>query len=152
MEHIIRRIPPALQHAILIRVGFALLDLLAAVCLLIYFGRMLLVTPFLLLAPMLAGHAGYICWLSLKGHCLELAGTVLSVERSFLRGRPKALLLETQGMALRIILHSRLKTPEAGERILLYIPDSAPLYEWRGMHQLDSYLAIVMEGGQLDLR
>lgn len=148
MKNVIRVIPIALQHAVLIRVGLSLVDLLAAVCLFLCFNQVLVVAPFLLLAPLLAGHAAYIYRLFVKGHCLELRGTVLGVERSFLRSKPKALLLEIQGVALRVVLFNRLKVPKAGEAVLLYISDTTPLYEWRGMHQLDSYLAIVLDESQ----
>lgn len=100
------------------------------------------VVPFLLAAVLLAVPAIYTGWLAIRGHCLELKCVVLGVERSALRGRGKALLLETQGMALRLSLRGRLRPPQVGASILIYISDTAQLYEWRGMHQLDSYLAV----------
>ena len=148
MKNVIQGIPTVLQHAILIRAGLSLVNLLAAACLFLCFNQLLVVAPFLLLAPVLAGHAAYIYWLFIKGHCLELRGTVLGVERSFLRSKPKALLLEIQGVALRVILFNRLKVPKAGGTVLIYISDTTPLFEWRGMHQLDSYLAIAMDESQ----
>lgn len=137
-----QKIPTALQHSILVRLGLALLSLAASICLFICHGSPTLAAPFLLAVLLLTGHAAYIHRLTAKGRCLKLGGTVLGVERSLLRGRPKAILLETQGIALRVILHSRLRAPAVGDAVVLYVPDTAPLYEWRGMHQLDSYLAL----------
>lgn len=142
MKHTAQKIPIALQRVILVRLGIALLSLAISVLLFVRFGGITLAVPFLLAALLLAGHAVYIHQLAAGGHCLKLGGTVLNVEQSFLRGRPKALLIEAEGVALRVILHGRLKAPAVGNPVVLYIPDTATLYEWRGMHQLESYLAL----------
>ncbi len=142
MKHTAQKIPSALQRVIFVRLGLALLSLAVSVFLFVRFGGLTLTVPFLLAALLLAGHAAYIYQLAAGGHCLKLGGTVLNVEHSFLRGRPKALLIETEGVALRVILHGRLKAPAPGDSVVLYIPDTATLYEWRGMHQLESYLAL----------
>lgn len=142
MSNNIAMIPTALQRTILKQLAQALFVLAAGVCLFLQSGRGMVAVPFLLAALLLAVPAIYTGWLAIRGHCLELKCVVLGVERSALRGRSKALLLETQGMALRLFLRDRRRPPQVGTSILIYISDTAQLYEWRGMHQLDSYLAV----------
>lgn len=142
MKSAVQKIPSALQRVILIRLGLALLMLILAIVLIFRLHSPAGAASFLLATPLLIGHAAYIGWLSAAGRCLKLKGTVLGVEWSFLGDKPKALLLEAQGVALRIILHGRMKAPTVGSDIVFYIPDTAMLYEWRGMHQINSYLAM----------
>lgn len=145
MKNILRSIPVALQHIILIRLVLAVLCLVVAACLFFQSRQLMIMAPFLLTALLMAGHGVYIGWLSLKGRCLVLKGTVLNVERSILRAKPKALLLEVEGTALRVALRDRIKAPAVGDMVSLYIPDDAPLYEWRGIHQLNSYFTLAVK-------
>ena len=97
MSNNIAMIPTALQRTILKQLAQALFVLAAGVCLFLQSGRGMAVVPFLLAAVLLAVPAIYTGWLAIRGHCLELKCVVLGVERSALRGRGKALLLETPG-------------------------------------------------------
>ena len=144
MKQFARDIPLVLQRQILLRVAVAALAL--------WFGTVVLVlhspvvaTPFLLAALLSAGSAGHIYHMAIKQHVLELRGVVLSLERTMFRRRVKAMLLEVEGKALRVVLHSSQKLPMRGDQITLFIQDATPLYEWRGLHQLGGYLALVVE-------
>lgn len=142
MKNDIAMIPAALQRTMFKQLGLVLLALAAGACLFLQSGQAMAAVPFLLAALLLAASAIYTGWLAMRGHCLELKCVVLDVERSALRGRTKALLLEAQGMALRLPLRGRLRPPEVGAPIRVYISDTTQIYEWRGMHQLGSYLAV----------
>lgn len=142
MKNCISMIPTALQRTILKQLGVVLLVLAVAACLFLQSGQAIACVPFLLASLLLAVPAVYTGWLAVVGRCLELKCVVLCVEQSALRGRTKALLLEIQGMAVRLPVVGRFRPPEVGATILVYISDTAMLYEWKGIHQLDSYLAV----------
>ena len=83
----------------------------------------------------------------MRGQYLILKGVILKVERTSLRQRPKSILLETNGKALLVMLRNRHTSVREGDVVTLYIADTAPLYEWQGVHRLHAYLAMV-PGGQ----
>lgn len=74
---------------------------------------------------------------------LILRGVILKVERTVLRQRPKSILLEANGKALLVMLRNRHAAVREGDTVTLYIADTAPLYEWQGIHRLHAYLAMV---------
>lgn len=58
---------------------------------------------------------------------------MLKLERTPLRLRPKAMLMEVEGKALLVVLRNRHISVREGDALTLYIADTAPLYEWRGI-------------------
>lgn len=144
MRQNVRTIPLALQRQLLIQAALSVLSLVlaaAAVC----FFSLTISAPFLLCAGVLAFSAFRLYSIGVRGQYLALRGTVLKVERTQLRLRPKAMLLEVEGKALMVILRNRHISVREGEAVTIYIADTTPLYEWRGIHRLHSYLAIVAE-------
>ena len=144
MKQFVHDIPLVLQRQILLRV--------AAAALALWFGTVVLVlhslvvaAPCFLAALLSAGSAGHIYHMSINQHVLELKGVVLNLERTMLRRRVKALLLEVEGKALRVVLHNTPQVPMRGDQITLFIQDTTPLYESHGLHQLGGYLALVVE-------
>lgn len=141
----LRDLPGPIQNQILLRIWICATALLTGCGMLLLLGRIALVLPFAMGALLLAYSAAHLYTLAAQGHFLILRGTVQKVERTVFRRRPRALLLEVDGRALRVILHSRHRTPADGATVTLYVPDTAPLYEWRGLHQLSTYLALKQE-------
>ena len=123
-------IPLALQHQMLIQAALSVLTLVLAALAMLFFSITVSV-PFLLCAVLLAFSAFRLYNIGRRGQYLVLEGTVLKLERTPLRLRPKAMLMEVEGKALLVVLRNR------------HISDTAPLYEWRGIHRLHSYLAVV---------
>ena len=144
MKNRIAAIPAALQHIIFKRMCETLLAIAAAGCLFIQSGSIFAAAPFLLVAITLAATAIYTGWLATNGHYLALDCVVLQNERTVLRGRPKALLIVTQGVVLRLSLRGNMKMLETGVSITVYVSDATPLFDWRGIHQLSSYLTVAM--------
>ena len=127
-------IPLALQHQML-----SVLTLVLAALAMLFFSITVSV-PFLLCAVLLAFSAFRLYNIGRRGQYLVLEGTVLKLERTPLRLRPKAMLMEVEGKALLVVLRNRHISVREGDALTLYIADTAPLYEWRGIH---SYLAVV---------
>lgn len=135
------QIPLPLQAQILMRLALAICSLIAGNVFLVFF-TVTIAVPFFLLALFAAISGGYLYLLVSRGHYLILIGTVLNVERTAILRRPKAILIEVEGKALRVVLRSRHKVPCVGGQISIYVQDSAPICEWRGMHLLRTYLAV----------
>lgn len=145
MKATFQKFPAPIQNQIIVRGGLCALSLAAGIGLLVLLGDPTLLLPFVLAAGLMAVSAGHIYHIAAEQRYLVLVGTVLKVERTEFWHRPKALLLEVEGKALRLVLHSRHRAPAAGASVSIYAPDAATLYEWRGMRQLFSYLALVVE-------
>lgn len=139
-----QNIPLPLQSQILLHAALAAVSLIAGFVVLFFFAFMPAV-PFLLFAALTALNAWRIYYAAANGFCVILKGAVLKVERSAVLRRPRAVVTEIDGKALRVALRSRLKAPGEGEHIAVYVLDNAPVYEWRGIHQLSSYLALAVE-------
>ena len=136
-------LPVPLQRQVLARVGLSAAAAAAGAGLLVLLRSAAMAAPCLAVALLAAAGAWYIYHQARLGRCLVLKGTVLKTEMTVLRRRPKALLLEVDGKALRVVLRGRNKELEAGVAVEVYITDTTPLYDWRGIHQLQSYLALV---------
>ena len=133
-------IPLALQHQMLIQAALSVLTLVLAALAMLFFSITVSV-PFLLCAVLLAFSAFRLYNIGRRGQYLVLEGTVLKLEHT--RLRPKAMLMEVEGKALLVVLRNRHISVREGDARTLYIADTAPLYEWRGIHRLHSYLAVV---------
>ncbi len=134
------QIPMPLQTQILIRLALAVCSLIAGNVCLVFF-TVTIAVPFFLLALLTAVSGCHLYRVVVRGRYLVLTGTVLNVERTTVLRRPKAILMEVEGKALRVVLRSRHKAPSEGSQISFYVQDSTPIYEWRGIHLLGSYLA-----------
>jgi len=138
MKH--SQIPLPLQTKILWQMALALCSFIAAIACMLCF-TIAAALPFLFLSILTAANGGRLYYIAVRGHYLMLTGTVLHVERTAVLRRTKAVLIEVEGTALRVLLYNRHKSPIEGGHIVLYVQDSAPIYEWRGMHLLSAYLA-----------
>ncbi len=135
------QIPVPLQVQVLLRLALAVCSLVVGSLLLALFS-LPIAAPFFLLAPLTAISGGHLYWVAVCGRYLVLTGTVLNVERTVVLRRPKAILMEVEGTALRVILRNRHKAPGEGSMLSFYVQDSTPIYEWRGMRLLGTYLAV----------
>ena len=134
------QIPIPLQAQVLMRLALAVCSLVVGSLLLVSFA-LPIAAPFFLLALLAAVCGGHLYWVAVHGRYLVLTGTVLNVEHTAILRRPKAILMEVEGIALRVILRSRHKAPGTGSQLSFYVQDGTPIYEWRGMHLLGTYLA-----------
>ncbi len=141
MNHNKSNIPTPLQTRVLVLTGISILSLVLGIALLLILNSTLAL-PFLLFTILAALGGRRLYRIAVLNQYLTLTGTILKVERTTILRRPKALLLEAEGKALRVVLRGRHRAPVEGGHITLYVMDTAPIYEWRGIHQLSSYLAL----------
>lgn len=144
MKNRLAMFPTALQHQLLVQAALALLSLALALVVLIIFSATASL-PFLLVSLLLAFSTLRLYCTTAQRHYLELRGIILKVERTPIRQRPKAILLEVDGKALHLVLRNRHISLKEGHTVILYLADTTPLYEWHGIHQLHSYLALVLD-------
>lgn len=134
MKH--TEIPIPLQHRILLQSGLALLAVMAGL------GTFWIcrdpgpAAPFIIAAVLLTCGTFHLHQIAMKGRFVVLQGTIINVERTFWNCRPKALLLEVDGSALRVVLRNRLRRLSAGDVVQVYISDVTPLYTWFGLRRL----------------
>ncbi len=141
MNHNKSNIPTPLQTRVLVLTGISILSLVLGIALLRILNSTLAL-PFLLFTILAALGGRRLYRIAVLNQYLTLTGTILKVERTTILRSPKALLLEAEGKALRVVLRGRHWAPVEGGHITLYVMDTAPIYEWRGIHQLSSYLAL----------
>lgn len=137
------QIPIPLQRQILLQSGLSLLSTITGCGLQAYLRDAALIAPFGLASLLLACGAIRLYYLSVNNRFIILRGTILHIEKAFWSRRPKSLLLEVDGTALRIRLRSPLSGLSAGGAVLVYVSDTAPVYPWGKLRQLSSYLALV---------
>ena len=130
-----KSLPPALQRQLIIQMGLAVCCLVLAIGALAFISFSVSV-PFLLGAALLTICAARLYRTGMRGQYLILRGVILKVERTVLRQRPKSILLEANGKALLVMLRNRHAAVREGDTVTLYIADTAPLYEWQGIHRL----------------
>lgn len=141
-------IPVPLQQRILLQSGLALLVMIVGLGSSWMCRDIGVAAPFIITAVLLFCGAAHLHWLAMRGRFIVLQGTIINVERTFWKRRPKALLLEVNGLALRVVLWNRLRRLSAGDVVQIYISDTTPLYTWLGLRQLASYLALTpIHGG-----
>ena len=115
-------IPLALQHQMLIQAALSVLALVLAALAMLFFSITVSV-PFLLCAVLLAFSAFRLYNIGRRGQYLVLEGTVLKLERTPLRLRPKAMLMEVEGKALLVVLRNRHISVREGDALfILQIP------------------------------
>ena len=144
MKRQLRSIPVPLQHQLLAQAALSGFCIIAAVVVWVFFSVTTAI-PFLCGSLLLAVSATRLFSIAAAETYLALKGTVLRVERTPFRQRARALILEVDGKALRVVLRNRHFTVQPGDLVMLYISDTTPLYEWREIHQLHSYLALARE-------
>lgn len=137
-------IPFALQTQIILQAALVVAALVAGIILSLWFSISVSLPLFVL--ALLFGLGGMrIYRVSTTNRYLTLLGTVLKVEQTAILRRPKALLLEIDGKAIRVVLRNRHRVPEEGGSVCLYVLDTTPIYEWHGLRQLSSYLALNLD-------
>jgi len=108
-----KQIPMPLQAQILMQAGLAVCSLIAGIAFLILFTG-IVAFPFLLLAILASVNGWRVYHVAAHGYYLTLSSIVLKVERTAFLRRPKAVLVEAEGKALRVMLRSRLSAPKEG--------------------------------------
>ena len=98
--------------------------------------------PFLVMSAFSAGSGALLVWRVDQGKVLVLEGICMEVESTLFRRRPKAVVMECGDRQVKVYLHARVRNLAVGERLRLYVAESAPVYEEAGILVLSGYLAL----------
>ena len=69
-------------------------------------------------------------------------GVCREVESTLFRRRPKAVVMECGDRQVKVYLHARVRNLAVGERLRIYVAESAPVYEEDDILVLSGYLAV----------
>ena len=142
MKEKLKKLPPPLRKQALLRfagVGacFCLLLLVA-----VGYRQLMLWFPFLVMGAFSAWSGALLVWRVAQGKVLILEGVCREVESTLFRRRPKAVVMECGDRQVKVYLHARVRNLDVGERLRLYVAESAPVYEEAGILVLSGYLAL----------
>lgn len=142
MKEKLKKLPPPLRKQALLRFAGAG----ACFCLLLVvavgYRQPMLCFPFLVMGAFSAGSGALLVWRVDQGKVLVLEGVCTEVKPTLFRHRPKAVVMECGGRQVKAYLHARVRNLAMGERLRLYVAESAPVYEEDDVLVLSGYLAI----------
>ena len=142
MKEKLKKLPPPLRKQALLRFAGAG----ACFCLLLVvavgYCQPMLWFPFLVMGAFSAGSGTLLVWRVAQGKVLLLEGVCREVELTLFRRRPKAVVMECGSRQVKVYLHARVRNLVVGERLRLYVAESAPVYEEAGILVLSGYLAL----------
>ena len=144
MKEKLKNLPLPLRKQALLRFAGAGACFLLFVAAAVGYRRLALCLPFLGMAILAAGSGALLVWRADRGKILVLEGVCREVELTLFRRRSKALVMECGGRQVKIFLHARVRNLAVGERLRIYVADSAPVYEEDDVLVLGGYLAIEM--------
>ena len=138
----LKKLPPPLRKQALLRFAgagacFCLMLLVA-----VGYCQPMLWFPFLVMGAFYAGSGALLVWRVAQGKVLLLEGVCREVELTLFRRRPKAVVMECGSRQVKVYLHARVRNLVVGERLRLYVAESAPVYEEAGILVLSGYLAL----------
>lgn len=142
MKEKLQKLPPPLRKQALLRFSGAG----ACFCLLLVvavgYRQLMLWFPFLVVGAFSAGSGALLMWRVDQGKVLVVEGVCREVELTLFRRRPKAVVMECGDRQVKVYLYARVRNLDVGERLRLYVAESAPVYEEAGLLVLSGYLAL----------
>ena len=89
-----------------------------------------------------AGSGALLVWRADQGKVLVVEGVCWEVELTLFRRRPKAVVMECGDRQVKVYLHARVRNLAVGERLRIYVAESAPVYEEDDILVLSGYLVV----------
>lgn len=142
MKEKLKNLPPPLRKQVLLRFAGAGACFVLFVAAVVGYRRLALCLPFLGVAILAAVSGALLVWRADRGKILVLEGVCREVKLTPFRRSPKALVMECGGRQVKVYLRARTRNLVVGERLRLYVADSASVYEEEGGLVLGGYLAL----------
>ena len=121
--------PGLLQKQILLYLSCCAIGLATIIILLFFAGRWQLLFPSVVITAYFLLGAYNLFLRCAEGRYLEIHGICKLIERSAIRKRIKALHIEAEGHSIKIIPHQGTGTVREGDCLILYLADTASVYE-----------------------
>lgn len=143
MKELLQNIPAVLRRQVIFRLACSALGTGMVLLTLISGGSLHELIPGTVIAIAFLTGAVSLLGRCADGRYIVIEGECVHIEYTGLRRRPKAVHIKYIGKSVRIIGHLHtLRGLKIGERLQVYLADSAPIYEHDGLYQITSILAI----------
>ena len=138
----LKKLPPPLRKQALLRFAGAGTCFCLLLVVAVGYCQPMLWFPFLVMGAFSAGSGTLLVRRVAQGKVLLLEGVCREVELTLFRRRPKAVVMECGSRQVKVYLHARVRNLVVGERLRLYVAESAPVYEEDDVLVLSGYLAV----------
>lgn len=139
------QLPTALQRVIAQRIAAAAVFTLCFLVTFCSFGDVYLFLPSLLFAGFFTMSAIHLLLSCITGDCISVSGTSVQTEKTAIRKRLKSLTLEYEEDGpknLTVFIRGRMKCPEVGDAVTVYLSKKTPVYGCDGAYRIYSYYAV----------
>ena len=136
-------LPSVLQKQILIRLAGSASGMVMSLLILVYHGRAQLLIPGVVICFSFLVNAAVMFFHCTGKRYVIIHGTCNEIVRSSFRRKLKAVYLESEGKSVKIMgqLQS-LRNLRIGDRLEVYISDSAPVYQNDGIYVITQVMAV----------
>lgn len=141
-----KRLPEALQKQVIYRLGAGLFFLLCTILILIFYRDIYFLLPCLCFAFFFIFNGLWVFLETDAGKYVVVEGRCTGIERTSLRKRIKNVYVETDTVAVKIIVKQRIRQIAVGDHIRVYIFEKTPVYDQEQCKLLCSYLALEKTG------
>lgn len=143
-----RRLPKVLKKNIVCRIGLGLAFLTGFILLCIFSEHL-----FLALAPgafaifsLMDGFG--MMFRCMSGEYVELSGTCTVVHKGKLQRKTRAISVETKRGTVKLPLKMKPQSVKVGDKVTIYVPDHASVYDHKGDMVVCEFYAIEIEKGE----
>lgn len=143
-----KRLPRILKKNILCKIGLGLLFLTVFILMCIFMDHL-----FLALAPgafaifSLMDGIGMM-FRCMSGEFVELSGTCTVVHKGKLQRKTRTISVETKRGTVKLPLKMKPQSVEVGDKVTIYVPDHASVYDHKGDMVVCEFYAIEIEKGE----
>ena len=135
----------ALQKQILTRLGIGLAALFIFVVVLIFTREFFFCLPCIILALFMGLNGSILFLTCIEGKFIVICGECISAEKTPLSRRVRSITIAYDDIPILIPVKGKLKAPLQGDRIVIYMPEKAPVYDRDGGYHIHEYYAIEIE-------
>ena len=147
MKDEFRRLPEALQRQILLRLAIGASFFILFLVIQIYSKDFYFSFPCLLLGGMLTINGCLLFYNSVKGNFISVQGVCIQTETTVIRKRMKNLYIDAGPYTLKIQVRYRIKNPNQGDTVIVYLSEKTPVYEQDDGYKICSYYALEIRKG-----
>lgn len=146
-----RQIPAPLQKQISLYLSGSLLGLVMMIMILAFHGSWQLIIPSLIIALVFLINGCVLFCRCTEGQYVVIQGVCTEIERTGFKKRIKAVYIRSGEHAIKVVHQlQRIRDLSAGDGLVLYLADNAPVYEVDGYKVVCNALAIGKESSVSD--
>lgn len=143
-----KRLPRILKKNILYKIGLGLLFLAVFILMCIFMDHLIFALApgaFAIFSLMDGIGMTFRC---MSGEYVELSGTCIAVHKSKLQGKMRSISVETKRGGVKLPLKMKPQSVKIGDKVTIYVPDHASVYDHKGDMVVCEFYAIEIEKGE----